>query len=127
MGNLVCTIGMDKSKGVSIEIKDTGSNVTQWLLMDGKSITLEIKGAAGSSKLVQTADGLEIKCSKLTFDADSITCKARGAVKVEGTSVKLKGTQGVELSGMTVKVDASGIATLKGNMTNVQGQLIKVG
>jgi lipopolysaccharide export system protein LptA len=112
---LVCTIELDKEKGITIEV--TGGDSAQKVTIDSGKIELKsgettltldkssIEWKTGQSTIKQDAQGITISCPKLT----------------------VKATQSVEVKGMSLQLEADGIATLKGNMTNVQGSLVKLG
>jgi hypothetical protein len=101
---------------------------------------LEIK----SDKKITATATADLKAAGSTFTAD-----AQGAAKVSGATVdvtgqqqtavagvplKLSSSMNVEVNGTIVKVASSGtldlegqVSTLKGQMTNVQGSLVKLG
>lgn len=101
-------------------------------LTSQKDMTLE-----SSAKLVQKATG------NVEISGASIQAKADNAAKIEGMSATVSATQSLTLEGKTgatlsgLKVDvkadgmlnaeASGVATLKGSMTKIEGSLIKAG
>jgi hypothetical protein len=119
MANLTCTIALDKTAGVSVTIE--GGAATQTITLDGTTLTLEVKGSAGTTRVVQTADAVAITCKTFTVEAT-------GNVSISaGGELKLAGTTEAQLGASMVKVEADSVATLKGNMTNVQGQLVKLG
>jgi phage gp45-like len=118
---LACTISLDKSAGIVVRIE--GDKTTQTIRLDGTTLTLEVaaKGSAGSSKITQTTDAVTIDCKTFTVNASA------NVVINAGEALQLAGTSGAELSGATVKLEADGMATLKGSLTLVQGQVVKVG
>lgn len=101
-------------------------------LRSAKDMTLE-----SSAKLVQKAS------SDVDISGANVSAKATSAATVKGASVTasasqkltLEGQMGAALSGLTVDLkadgtlnaEASGIATLKGSVTNIQGSLVKAG
>lgn len=119
MANLTCTISLDKTAGVAVKIE--GGDAVQTITLDGSTLTLEVKGSGGTTRIVQTADEVKISCRTFTVEAS-------GGVSISaGTELKLTGTTQAELGASMLKMEADSIATLKGNMTNVQGQLVKLG
>ena len=119
MAELTCTIALDKSAGVTVKIE--GGAAVQTITLDGTTLTLEVQGDAGTSRVVQTADEVKISCRTFTVEAT-------GGVSISaGTELKLFGTTQAELGAAMVKVEADSMATVKGNLTSVQGQLVKLG
>jgi hypothetical protein len=119
VANLICTIQLDKKSGILVRIQ--GEATTQTLTMDGTTLTLEVKGEAGTSTITQTADAVKIDCTTFTVNATG------NATIHAGAALALTGTSNAEVSAASVKVEADGVATLKGQLTNVQGQLVKLG
>jgi hypothetical protein len=119
VGQLVCTIQLDKQRGILVRVQ--GESTTQTVTLDGTTLTLEVEGEAGKSTITQTADAVKIDCTTFTVNATgNATIKA-------GAALKLTGTSDAEVSAASVKLEADGVATLKGQLTNVQGQLVKLG
>jgi hypothetical protein len=93
---LTCTIGLTKSGGIKLTVKDGIANITQTIEMDGAAITTtvqgptststvtqkdaslvyEVKGPQKTSKVEQIATGLTITCDNFTVDAETITMKS---------------------------------------------------
>lgn len=119
MANLTCTISLDKTAGVVVKIE--GGSATQTITLDGATLTLEVAGRDGTTTFVQTADEVKISCRTFTVEASGNASISAGA------ELKLTGTTQAELGAAMVNVEADSVATLKANMTNVQGQLVKVG
>lgn len=199
MGKLVCTIELDKEKGITVKVEDPDGQITQTITMDAKSITTEMKNSSATSTVVQKAESVTVTCQDFTVDADTVTLKSKkvskwtsqdtltlestkdmtftssakltqsatqdaklsssakvtieatsdlamqgmkasltatgGEAKMEGLTIKLTGQSQAEMSAPMAKVSAqgslalesTGIANLKGSMTNVEGSLVKLG
>lgn len=200
MGTLVCTVELDKEKGVTVKVENADDQITQTVVMDGTSITITVKGSEETSTYVQKQDSVVITCKDFTVDATgtltlksakeskwtsddvlsvestkdmSLTSKAKftlestkdtsvksnakvameaaqdfdikgmktsfvasgGENKIEGLTLKMAGKTQAELASAMIKVKAdgqlglesSGMAELKGSMTMVGGQLVKLG
>jgi hypothetical protein len=199
MGKLVCTIELDKEKGITVKVEDPDGQITQTITMDSKSITTEMKNSSATSTIVQKAESVTVTCQDFTVDADTVTLKSKktslwtsqdtltlestkdmtftsnakltqsalqdaklssnaqvsveasstlamkglqaslkatgGEAKVEGVTLKLAGQGQAEMSAPMAKVSAtgqlnlesSGLANLKGSLTNVGGSLVKLG
>lgn len=90
-----------------------------------------------AAKLTQSATGdLKASGANVTISGQTKTKISAMNVEVAGdTGLKLTGSANAELAGSMVKIQAnatlsaesSGIATLKGSLTNIQGSLIKAG
>jgi len=119
MAELTCTISLDKAAGVAVKIE--GGSATQTITLDGTTLTLEVKGSAGATRIVQTASDVTIKCTTFTVEATGdVSIKA-------GAAIKLAGVTEAELGAAMVKVEADSMATVKGNLISAQGQLVKLG
>src|SRR5512140_2745539 len=73
MGKLVCTIELDKVKGVTVKVEDPDGQITQTITMDSKSITTEMKNSSATSTIVQKAESVTVTCQDFKVDADTIT------------------------------------------------------
>ncbi|MDR1735338.1 MAG: phage baseplate assembly protein V [Oscillospiraceae bacterium] len=85
----------------------------------------------GTSVKLESGDKLDIKAEtititgKITLKGQSVTLDAENALTLKGKQVKLDGStaklnaQSAELTGANVKVESSGILTLKGSMTKI--------
>jgi hypothetical protein len=119
MADLTCTITLDKTAGVAVKIE--GGSATQTITLDGTTLTLEVKGSAGGTKIVQTATDVTINCTTFTVEASgNVSIKA-------GAALKLAGVTEADLGAAMVKVEADSMATIKGNLISAQGQLVKLG
>lgn len=87
----------EKGKSVGIEADDKISLKAKNINLDGK---LTLKGQA------------------ITLEADNEVSVKGKQLKMEATTAALKG-QSTEISGANVKVESSGILTLKGSMTKI--------
>lgn len=132
MGKLVCTIELDKEKGVTVKVEDPDGQVTQTITMDSKSITTEMKNSSKTSTVVQKAESVTVTCQDFTVDADTVTLKSKKAsswtsqdtLKLESTkdmtftsSAKLtqSATQDAKLSSSAkVSIEATSQLALKG-------------
>lgn len=94
MGKLVCTVEMDKEKGVTVKVENAEGKITQTVVMDGTSITLKVQGNSETSTVVQKEDSVTITCKDFTVDATgTLTLKSAKAsswasqdiLKVEST------------------------------------------
>ena len=71
----------------------------------------------------------------LEMEGASVKMAGKGEVKMEGASMKLEAKGQFEAAGAMVKVaakgqlalESNGMAELKGSMTSVSGQLVKLG
>jgi hypothetical protein len=69
MGKLVCTVELDKEKGVTVKVENADDQITQTLVMDGTSITITVKGSSETSTIVQKQDSIAITCKDFSVDA----------------------------------------------------------
>ena len=78
MGTLVCTVELDKEKGVTVKVENADDQITQTVVMDGTSITITVKGSEETSTYVQKQDSVIITCKDFTVDATgTLTLKSR--------------------------------------------------
>lgn len=121
-------ISVKSAAGHSISINDKDKSLTL-ATSDGKQ-TLTLKEDGSSVSLV-SGDKLEIKAEsititgKTTMKGQSVTIEADNDLTLKGKQVKLDGStaklsgQNAEFTGANVKVESSGILTLKGAMTKI--------
>ncbi|HYI00517.1 hypothetical protein [Hyalangium sp.] len=80
MGKLVCTVELDKEKGVTVKVENADDQITQTVVMDGTSITITVKGSEETSTYVQKQDSVVITCKDFTVDATgTLTLKSAKA------------------------------------------------
>jgi hypothetical protein len=77
MAKLVCTIDLDKEKGLIVTVEDPEGKFTQTVKLDGKAITLEVKSNSDTSILVQKPDSISLTCKALSVNADTITLQSK--------------------------------------------------
>lgn len=134
MGTLVCTVTLDKNDGVTVEVDNADSKITQTITMDKNgAVTIKVKGASDTSTIVQKSDSVVVTCKDFTVDADTITCKSKKATSMTAMdTMTLKSTnemklstdaaftgsavQDMKLSGMNVKATGNMNVELTGNM-----------
>lgn len=138
MGKLVCTVELDKEKGVTVMVENADGKITQTMVMDGTSITITVKGDQETSTYVQKQDSVTITCKDFTVDATgTLTLKSQkesswasqDILKLESTkdmtftsSAKLtqSATQDAKLSSNAkVAVEAAQALDLKGLQTSL--------
>jgi hypothetical protein len=138
MGKLVCTVELDKEKGVTVKVENADDQITQTVVMDGTSITITVKGSSETSTIVQKDDSIVMTCKDFTVDATgTLTLKSAKAsswasqdtLTVESTkdmtftsSAKLtqSATQDAKLSSNAkVAVEAATNLDLKGMQTTL--------
>lgn len=80
MGKLVCTVELDKEKGVTVKVENADDKITQTVVMDGTSITIKVQGNEETSTIVQKQDSVTITCKDFTVDATgTLTMKSAKA------------------------------------------------
>lgn len=140
MGTLVCTVEMDKQKGVTVKVENADDSITQTVVMDGTSITITVKGSEETSTIVQKQDSVTITCKDFTVDATgTLTLKSakesqwtsQDIVKVESTkdmtftsSAKLtqSASQDAKLSSNAkIAIEATQNLDMKGMQTSLTG------
>jgi hypothetical protein len=138
MGKLVCTVELDKEKGVTVKVENADDQITQTVVMDGTSITIKVAGSEETSTIVQKQDSVTITCKDFTVDATgTLTMKSAKAsswnsqdtLTVESTkdmtftsSAKLtqSATQDAKLSSNAkVAVEAATNLDMKGMQTSL--------
>jgi hypothetical protein len=68
MGKLVCTIELDKAKGVTVKVENADGKITQTVVMDGESITTKVEGSKETSTIIQKDESITITCKDFTVD-----------------------------------------------------------
>ena len=154
--SLVCTIEMDKTKGITVQIDNADSKITQTITVDGTSLTLKVTDQTNTSTWVQKADSIVVTCKDFTLDTETITFKSSKAsswtsqdkLDVKSTSdmtldssakltasatsdaklssqtnFDVEATNGLTLKGLTAAMSASGgAASVKGLQLALEGQ-----
>lgn len=114
--------------GHKIEISDKDKKITV-STSDGKQkIVMDEGGGAISvdadKKISMKAQAIELN-GKLTAKGQSILLESDGNLDIKGKQIKIEGSalkangQNTEIAGANVKVESSGILTLKGSMTKI--------
>lgn len=132
MGTLVCTIELDKVKGITVTVDNADANIVQTVTMDGTAITLKVAGQSDTSTVVQKADSIVVTVKDFKVDAQTITLLSKGTSEwtsqdtLEVTSTKdmslttqakltQTATQDASLSSSAkVNVEATAALALKG-------------
>jgi len=143
MSALKCTITMDKTQGVVIEVVDADAQAKQTISLLKDSIVLTVVGTAATSVVTQKADSVSIKCKSFSVEADEVSCKSQMASTfAANTDMKISGTKSVSVDGMNAKLsgttvsvtaqgtlnaEATGPATLKGAVANVTAPVVMLG
>ncbi|MCP3161390.1 hypothetical protein [Myxococcus qinghaiensis] len=138
MGTLVCTIELDKQKGITVTVDNAEGQIVQTVTMDGTSITLKVAGQADTSTVVQKADSIVVTVKDFKVDAETITLlssktsdwKSQDTLTVESTkdmtftsSAKLtqSATQDASLSSSAkINVEATQALAMKGMTASMQ-------
>ncbi len=141
MGSLVCRIELHKKNGIIITVENQDDNITQTMVLDGKTITTTNAGSDETSVITQAPDSITIKCKDFLLDADTITCKSTGASKHESkdvfqvksskdmkfnssANVSVKAQSGMKLSGQKINASASsGDVTISGLNVNANAKI----
>jgi phage baseplate assembly protein gpV len=133
MGTLVCTVVLDKQKGVTVEVDNADDNIKQIITMDGTTLTIKVQGASETSTITQKSDSIVIKCKDFTLETETTTCKstkdtsisADAKMNLKSTSdmsletqanLSEKATQDVKVQGMNVKTTAQMNAEINAQM-----------
>lgn len=138
MGTLVCTIELDKQKGITVTVDNAEGQIVQTVTMDGTSITLKVAGQTDTSTIVQKADSIVVTVKDFKVDAETITLlssktsdwKSQDTLTVESTkdmtftsSAKLtqSATQDASLSSTAkINVEATQALAMKGMTASMQ-------
>ena len=141
MAKLVCTIDLDKEKGLIVTVEDPEGKYTQTVTLDGKCITMEVKDDSDTSTIVQKPGSVSITCKAFSVEADTIslhskkesewksdkTLELSSSKNMELTSNSkwtVKSTQDAELSSSTnVQVKATQKLAIEGK----EGKLTATG
>lgn len=145
MATLVCTVELDKVTGLTVTIENAGASITQTVKANGTTIELKVAGPSGASTYTQSAEKIAIVCKQFEVTAEqTISLKSTGAStwhsdqsialdapqKVSAStqgSLSLSGTQASVKADAALQLESGAAATLKGQLTNVQGNLVIIG
>jgi hypothetical protein len=92
-------IKLNKTDGLTIELID--GNITQTIMLDGKTITIAMVNGDKSSFIEQTADGITITADKFKVNSADISLNAIGptaAVSLSAGPVPLLSTASLDLT-----------------------------
>lgn len=145
MGTLVCTVELDKVAGLTVRIENAGASTTQTIKLNGTTLELKVTGPGGTSTFTQSAEKIAIACKQFEVTAEqTIALKSVGAsswhsdqsialdapqkvgLSTVGT-LALQGTQTSVKGDAALQLESSAAATLKGQLTSVQGSLVTIG
>lgn len=124
MGTLVCTVTLDKTAGITVEVDNSDANIKQIITMDGTTLTIKVQGESNTSTIVQKSDSIVITCKDFTLNTETTTCKsskatsitAQDTMSLKSTSdmsleseagLSEKATSDVKIQGMNVKATAN--------------------
>ena len=100
MGTLVCTVELDKAKGVTVKVENADDQITQTVVMDGTSITITVKGPRrrAPSSRSRTASSSRARTSPWTPPGRSPSSRPRPRSGPARTSLKLESTKDMTLN-----------------------------
>jgi hypothetical protein len=99
MAKLICTIDLDKEKGLIVTVEDPEGKLTQTVTLDGKAITLEVKSDSDTSTIVQKPDSISLTCKAFSVDADTITLQSKKeSAWTSEKTLELKSTEDMTLT-----------------------------
>lgn len=145
MGKLICTVEMDKEKGLILTTHDKKGEILQTVTMDGESITLEVKGKAETSTVVQKQDSVTVTCKAFVLKAETIevsssktsSWKSEDTFALESTkaftldskdTLSLEAAKAASLkSGKAMTLEATEALSVKGKQVSVEGTTGPVG
>lgn len=73
MSKLECTVELSKDRGITIEVVDADTGITQSIRMDGTTLIMKVVGKDATSTFTQTADGIAINCKNFSIEAETVT------------------------------------------------------
>jgi len=76
MGSLVCRVELHKKNGIIITVENNDDEITQTMVLDGRTITTTCEGDDETSVIIQAPDSITIQCKDFLLDADTITCQS---------------------------------------------------
>lgn len=129
MGNLVCRVELDKSKGIILTVENSADNIIQTITLDGKQIETVVKGGS-TSKITQTEDSVDIDCKSFTLNAETIKCVSSQATEQESGqdftvtsrgNLNLSAQSDARLKGTNVTTDAVSAAKVNGMTLELSG------
>lgn len=128
----VCRVELNKEKGIILTVENEGDKTTSTIHMDGKAITIKVKGKE-TSTFVMKHDSITMKTKTFKVDAETITQISSKASKhtskdvytIESTKdtsvtskakIVAKASQDMNLEGLKVNIKAK--VDLKTDATN---------
>lgn len=134
-------IELDKEQGITIQL--INGPTTQTITIDGTTITMEVKGPAGRSTIVQDARSVTVDCDDFVVKAKTIKCSGSVAAEVAsgashlqlaparaalaGPIASLSGSAEASLNASAVSIDAAAaLALTAAGLVNVTGLGVNV-
>src|SRR5437773_9450972 len=126
MGDLVCTVELNVTGGITVTIDNPDGKIKQTMAFNGTTIVTTVADTGDTSKtstITQKTDAVEIKCKNFKVEAETIDCKSTKTTKhtsedtfdikatkdctVTGDAkIVLKATGDLEEDGANVKIKA---------------------
>lgn len=116
MPTLACRIELNKQNGITVTVENKEGKITQTVVLDGTSITIQCAGDQDTSSITQKCDSITVKCRNFTVDAETITCKStKDTLHTSSQKYTVKSDQAMELkSGAGLTCQAAAEAMIKG-------------
>lgn len=138
MGDLVCTVELNVTGGITVTVHNPDGKIKQTMTLDGTTIVTKVadeNDSAKTSTITQKTDEINIKVKKFILDAEEIECKSSKTTKhtsqdtfdIQSTKdctiksdakIVEKATGDLEAEGANVKIKAT--TDLKGDAMNVK-------
>lgn len=121
MATLICTIEMDKEKGLTLKVEDPDGKSSQTVTIDGKAITLEVKNNSDTSTIVQKPDSVTITCKNFNVDAETLRLRSKKDSEWRsGAELKLESSKDMSLTSNAKLTQKAGAGATLSSNANIQ-------
>jgi hypothetical protein len=141
---LICRIDLNKKEGMALHVTDEQTGATQAVVLDGSSLTLTVSGKDENTKttIFQNDQDIKISCKTFILEAETINCSSQQDSNYESAqALKIKSQGALDVTSQSdlsqsavgnvklctgsgqLNLETSGVATLKGAITQVQGKV----
>ncbi|MCG8471652.1 MAG: hypothetical protein MI742_07325 [Desulfobacterales bacterium] len=129
MGTLKCRLELSKKGGLTITAEDPDEKLIQSIVMDGKSITLKVKGKK-TSTVIMTHDKIEVSCKSLDVKAETITFasekesvfESKESFEIKGKTFALEAQKDAEVSAENATIKSSSATDISGQSLALEGK-----
>ena len=127
-----CFIQMDYPTSLTLTTQNKEKDIVQTIKLEEGSIQITCQGKEGTSSFLQKPDEITIECKKFNLNCEIATIKAKNDFISEANNTKIT-TQDLAIEGSKIGINSKGSTdikakalNLKGQMTTIEGSMVKI-